>query len=142
MSDTSLPISRKDVRIELVVDGVPTKIVDAITKFSANAMFETIESKYLGTTNVDVDTIPEGWRGDIEVNRKNGALDDMIDAYILARKNLIPVLLMIVEQVVYRDGTSATHVYVDVKIPDFGSDVGSSGAVTTKFSWRSGTDRI
>lgn len=141
MSDANLAITGKDVSLELIVDAVPMKIVDKVTRFSAEAMYDTIEVKHLGSSDRDIDKEPTGWKGTLEISRKTSALDDMIDAYNLARINRVPTLLVISETVFYRDGTSSSHIYPDVKI-DFATEAARGQASTVRLNWDCGTQRI
>src|SRR5574337_1041494 len=105
MGDANLAITGKDVSLELLVDGAPTKIIDKVVRFSAKAVYDKIEVKHIGSSDRDIDMEPTGWQGTVEISRKNGSLDDMIDAYNAARIARIPTLLMFTENVFYRDGS-------------------------------------
>lgn len=141
MPDQSLPTTGENTKVELIVDGVPMKIIDSVVRFSADAQFKKVESEHLGTHNVDLNYIPNGWSGELEVNRRNGQLDDFIDAYNLARRNRVPVLISITNTMLFEDGTSRTHTYPDVKV-EFATSQQRGQNVTTRMPWRCGVDRV
>ncbi len=141
MADQNLALTGKDVRLELLFDGIPQKIMDEIVSFTEDARYATHETMLLGTTNVDIDKEPLGWQGEIEVARKTSQLDDFIDAWNFARRNSIPAMIIIVRTNLYRDGTSVTHTYPDVKV-EFGTRTSRSGVQTSRLPWVCGTDRI
>lgn len=141
MADQDNTITGKDVSIEMLVDGVPQSLSDKVLRFTERAMYQTIEQRHLGSSTVDIDKEPDGWEGELEISRKTGGLDDMIDAYNLARENRVPILILITCTKRFRDGTTRTHVYQDVKL-DFSTDAQRGQAVTTRVPWRSGLPRI
>lgn len=141
MGDESLPVTGKDVKIELLFNGFPQKLIDAVTNFTAEARSQDVETRHLGTTDVDVEQIPDGWAGEIEISRKSRQLDDFIDQYRFARANRIPTLILISVVTHFRDGTSVPHVYQDVKI-NFSGASRRGENVTARLTWRSGKERI
>lgn len=141
MADAQLPATGSDTKIELLINAVSAKIIDQVTRFSKRPVYNTIDTKVLGTDNVDIDKRPEGWEGEIEVSRRTGQLDDFIDQLNIAYRNRVPQLIIITETQNFRDGTSRQHVYLDCKL-DFGTESSRDSAVTTRITWRSGQDRI
>lgn len=141
MADQDLTITGKDVSVEMLVDAVPMKLADKVVRFTERAVYQRVESRHLGTSDVDIDTEPDGWEGEIEISRKTSALDDFVDAYNLARANRVPVLILITSTKRYRDGTSKTHTYLDCKI-EFSTDAQRGQAVTSRMPWRSGKQRV
>lgn len=141
MADENLAITGKDVKIELLLDGIPQQIVDEVVRFSSRARYQTVEVRHLGTCDVDIDKEPDGWEGELEVSRKTSQLDDFIDAYNLARRNRVPVLINIVETKYYRDATSSTHVYPDCKV-EFSTEMSRGQATASRIPWVCGRDRI
>lgn len=141
MSDVNLPKSGKDSKLELVVDGVPMGFTVSITRCSARAKYDTVEVKHLGTNDVDIDKEPIGWEGELEISVKDSGLDDFIDAWNLARRNRVPTLINLTNTKIFRDRSSVTHVYPDVKI-EFGGDQQRGQADTIRMPWVTGLDRI
>lgn len=140
-TDDTLPSSGKDVTVELMVNGVPQHIIDAVVRFTEEARYDTIESKHIGTTNVDIDKVPIGWQGTIEVSRKNPTLDLMIDAVNQARIQRIPTSIIITCTHRYRDGSFRTSIYNNVRI-EFSSSTQRAQANTTTLNWMTGEQRI
>lgn len=141
MADQDLSIEGKDVTVELTFDGLPQAVIRSITSFTETARYDTIEVKHLGTTDVDIDKVPTGWQGEIVCSRETSQLDDFIDAWNLARRTRIPVLINITSTKKYRDGSSKTHTYIDCKV-EFGSRSSRGSAAESTISWVTGRDRI
>lgn len=141
MADQTLPTTGENTKVELVVDGVPMKVIDSVVSFSESAQYKKVESEHLGTHNVDLNNIPNGWSGELEVSRRDGSLDDFIDAYNAARRARLPVLITIVNTKLFENGTSRTHTYPDVKV-DFETRQTRGQNVTTRLPWRCGVERI
>lgn len=141
MADQDLAVTGKDVSVELLVAGVPAGFTDKVVRFTENAEYQENVVRHLGSTGKDIDLIPDGWSGDLEVSRKSGGLDDIIDAINLARRNNVPTLLLITRTIRFRDGTSRTHVYPDCKLK-FSTESSRGQSVTTRVSWMCGTDRV
>lgn len=141
MADQDLPIEGKDVTVELTFLGAPQNVIRSITSFTETARYDTIETKHLGTTDVDIDKIPIGWQGEIVCSRETSQLDDFIDAWNLARRNRVPAIINITSTKRYRDGSSKTHTYLDCKV-EFGSRASRGSASESTISWVTGRDRI
>lgn len=142
MADQNQPATGKDVRVELLLYGVPQNVVDQVVRFTERPRYQTVESRKLGTTDVDIDTIPDGWEGEIEFHQNSPTLDEFIDAYNLARKNRVPVVILITRTKYFRDGTAITHVYQDVKISGLPTESSRGQALSMRMTWMSGKDRI
>ncbi|MEQ1494494.1 MAG: hypothetical protein ABL912_01870 [Novosphingobium sp.] len=141
MGDANLAATGKDVTVELLLDGAPQKIIDQVVRFTSKAEYQSIETRHLGSNDVDIEREPDGWSGELEISRKSGQLDDFINFYNLQRRSRIPVLIIITELVKYRDGTSRQFVYPDVKV-DFSTDHARGANTTTRIPWRCGVERI
>lgn len=141
MADQDLAITGKDVSVELLVNGLQQSIIDSVVRSTETAEYQEIETRHIGSNKVDIEREPDGWSGELEISRKSGQLDDFIDAYNLARRNRVPILIMLTVTKRYRDGTSRTHVYPDIKV-NFGTDSARGSNVTTRVRWRTGEERI
>lgn len=140
-ADTQLPITGKDVRAELLVAGVPILIADQCTMFTARRRVAEIETKVIGTSDVLIDQEPEGWEGDIEIAENRQGSDDFIDAVDAAQRARLPLSIQIVSTKNYRNGSSKTHIYPDIKVGyENTSRRGQAGQ--TRFSWKMGVARI
>lgn len=135
------PITGDSTRVDVLFNGIPQNIVDAVQKFAAKPVYETVETRHLGTTGVDHDRILTGWEGDIIVSRKTGQLDDLINAYNLALRSNVPFLIAIAQTDVFRDGSSRSHVYPDCQL-EFDTSYQRGQAVATTINWKCGVDRI
>lgn len=140
-ADEDLGITGKDVRWEILVNGAPVSVVGAVRSFTVRARYDQVINKHLGTNDEDIDHIPIGWEGDLEVTDKNGAVDTAIDAYNRARRARIPVEIILHETRNYRNGTTRTHTY---RCCQLNQEAGGSRGepVTHSISWISGRDRI
>lgn len=138
----ALPITGKNVKVELLVDGVPQKIIDQVIDFSEEERAQTVETQHLGTDDVQIRKLPMGWGGQITLSRKSGQIDDFIDAYDLALRNDMPTLISITSIKYFDDGTSRTHIYPDCTIEGISTSAQRSQNVTTRLPWRCGTGRI
>lgn len=140
-SDAELGLTGKDVAIELLIDGVPVGINGQVTSFSENPEYDIVERKHLGTNDRDIDHIPIGWSGDMEVTSKSGNVEDLIDAYNLARRNRVPVEILLHVAKFYRNGSSRRHTYRCVNLT-FTTSVSRGDAMTHSVNWSSGVERI
>lgn len=140
-SDTQLPITGKDVRAELLVAGVPTKVADQVTNFSARRRTTRVETKPIGTSDVYIDQEPDGWEGELELAENRPGSEDFIDAVDAAQRNRLPMAIQIVSTKFYRDGSSKTHIYPDIKV-DFESTSRRGQAGTIRYSWVMGVARL
>lgn len=141
MADPTLALTGDGVKIELLFNGFPQKLIDCVTRFTAEARFQEREGRYLGTTDVDVDQRPDGWAGEIEVERKNGQLDDFMDQYRLLQKSGLPFIVIITANLFYRDGSNRLHIFQDCKI-NYSLSASRGEAVTSRLTWRSGKERV
>src|SRR5687767_4984440 len=138
MADTDLPITGKDAKLVMLVEGTPVLIADAVVNSAAEEVLATIETEHLGTSDVDVDVEHKGWKGDLECSVKNSAIDEMVDAVALAGRNRTPLVINVVETERYRDGSSASYTYPDVKITAAAGSRRRGEVTTRRISWRTG----
>lgn len=141
MPDATLPITGSDTKIELLINGAPASVIDSITRWSVRERSTYVETKPLGTDDVDIDKRPQGWEGEFEVARRNGQLDDFVNQLNLAIRNRVPQLILITHTDYYRDGTSRTFVYPDCKFT-VGTESARESATSTRVTWMTGKDRI
>ena len=92
MADQDLPATGKDHRLELIFNGALQNVASDVVRFEARQRTTRVETKPLGTSDVDVDTIPEGWEGTLEVRMSSPQMDDLIQAinFISARGDPLP----------------------------------------------------
>ena len=140
-ADTDLPISGKDVRMELLVSGVPQAVADQVTSFTERRRVTQIDTKPIGTSVVYIDQEPDGWEGDIEYAESTPALETFIDAVEAAQRARLPFSIQITRTKHYRDARSKTHMYPDVKV-NFESSTRRGQAGQIRMPWVSGVARI
>jgi len=140
-TDTQLPITGKDVRAELLVGGVPIKVADQVVNFTARRRTTRVETKPIGTSTVYVDQEPDGWEGELELAENRPGSEEFIDAVDAAQRARLPLAIQIVSTKNYRDGSSVTHIYPDVKV-DFENTNRRGQSSQIRYSWVMGVPRI
>ena len=138
--DQTLPASGKDTQITLSIDGALVNVIDQVTSFSARAVYDDVEHKPLGTSEVYIDKEPTGWEGDLELAASRRTVDEFMDQVHAAARARVPTVVSIRETTHYRNGTSKTYVYPNVKI-GIESRSRRSEARSITLSWRTGIDR-
>lgn len=142
MPDTDLAVTGKDAQIVFLQDGIPKLIQDVVVSSSAEPILSEITQKHLGTSDVDVDVEHEGWKGELEASVKDGTLDGILDTTIGKIRLRVPGVLNYVETLRFRDGTSSTYTYPDIKITGAPKSLKRSEASTMRLQWRTGKNRI
>lgn len=140
-ADIDLPLSGKDVRMELLSLGVPLKVVTQVTNFTYRRRVTRIETKPIGTSVVYIDQEPDGWEGDIEFAEATPALESFIDAVDNAQRLRLPFAIQITDTKFYRDGRSKSFLYPDVKV-EFESTNRRGQAGQIRIPWVMGVPRI
>ncbi|HYD02626.1 MAG TPA: hypothetical protein VEB22_15470 [Phycisphaerales bacterium] len=135
------PIHGQHVRFELLLDGIPQDCAPQITELTKRARYDKVETKILGETSPLIDHVPTGWEGTATLAVRSKSLEQMINAYNFAKRNNLPVLLNIVEQVTYRDASSQTFVYPEIEV-EFDLTAKRGSVVEIKIPWVTGKDRI
>jgi hypothetical protein len=142
MADIDLAATGKDAQIVFTVNGNPVRVQDAVVKSSAEAVLTTIEQKHLGTSDVDVDVEPEGWRGTLEISARDETVDETIDLIDAALRTRTATIINVVETTRYRDGGSKTYTYPDCKFTAAAKNNSRGEVITHTLSWRTGKARI
>jgi hypothetical protein len=139
--DQNLPSSGKDTKIVITVDGALKEVVDQVTNFTAKAIYDEIVTKPMGQSGSLVDKEFVGWEGDIELALNTAEVDEMMDLINAALIARIPLLLVITDTSHFRDGTSKTYTYPDVKLEyDARKKRGEANGITLR--WKTGKNRI
>ena len=102
-------------QFKLFENGKLSNIVD-LTSVSVSMDSSFIRTNYVGRPLPEGDQSVEGWSGSIELEVKDGSVDELIDALITNNLNGIGVsdyTFLTVEE--YGDGTRASYVYFDVQ---------------------------
>lgn len=140
-TDDTNPITGVDLTATLLFDGVPERKA-MIENLTEKMRVQKTESRPLGTTAVNIDVIPDGWEGTFEVHARNSAMDDLVDAYLLAKRTRVPVVITLTKTIRYKDNTTRSHTILNVQITDFETRYERGSNVKQQISWASGDDRI
>lgn len=140
-ADTQIPISGKDVRMELLQNGVPQAFTAQVVNFTETVRYSEIETKPIGTSDTYIDQDADGWEGEIELAQNSAQVELFIDLYDFNVRNRIPQNVTITRTKFFRDGTSNLKTYSFVRL-NYSSTArrGSAGAV--RMSWKSGVARV
>ena len=142
MSDLDLPSTGRDTKILISLDGVLKRIEDEVVAFTANPTWTEITTKPLGKPQVYIDIEPDGWEGTVEVAPSSHQLDELIDLVEAALRGRLPGLLVIQDTTYYRDLTSKTYAYPDVKFTAYERRVRRGEATTIQLTWKTGLGRL
>lgn len=136
----TLSATGKDVVVNLTVAGVRVDEC-AATDFSEAAQYDDIITKPLGKSFTEIDRSFTGWQGTITFVERDARLQALIDAYNFALANRLPAFLSITRTINYRDQTSITHTYIEVRIEfEMRAVRGETNTITV--NWTTGKDRI
>jgi hypothetical protein len=134
------PIHGRHTTFEILLNGVPQDVGPALTDFSAEPMYDKIETKYLGEAGQDIDHDPIGWKGSATCAVRSSGLDNLINAYNLAKRGLLPVVIQAVERVTYRDRSQQIFIYPKIEL-EFSKKAKRGSANEITISWQTGSDR-
>ena len=102
-------------RFEVYQDGKLVKIL-AIKSVDINQDSTFMKSYYVGNPIPEGDQAIEGWSGSLEVEVKDAAADEFIDALVTNNLNGIGVSdYSFVDTELYSDGTQKAYVYSDAQ---------------------------
>lgn len=142
MADTDLPSTGSETKIQILLGGVPVALIDQIDTASVDQEVDTVEHKPLGTHTAYVDKVPKGWRIQLGFKTSTAGLDELVDAIDSARRNNVPTVVNVTITTHYRDGTSATYLYPDVKFDLGGISRRRGEADGASLTGRTGAGRI
>lgn len=135
------PIHGRHTTFELLLNGIAQDVAAQLTDFSAEPQYDTIETKYLGDVGVDIDKDPIGWKGSATCAVRSKAIENLIDAYNLAKTTNLPVSINAVEVVKYRDRSTQTFIYPNVVL-EFSKKSKRGSANEQVINWQTGSQRI
>lgn len=122
--------------VKFLKAGQPVAIVN-LTRFEANQESTFSKAMYVGAQLPEGDQSMEGWSGTAEMEVKDGALDEFIDALVTNNLNGVGVEeVNIVDTEFYPDGQSQAYVYFDVQAKMSKSTGGLKDKVTKKLEWQ------
>ncbi len=140
-ADTLIPISGKDVRMELLQNGVPQAFTAQVVNFTETVRYSEIETKPIGTSDTYIDQDADGWEGEIELAQNSAQVELFIDLYDFNVRNRIPQNVTITRTKFFRDGTSNLKTYSFIRLTYTStSRRGSAGAI--RMAWKSGVARV
>lgn len=123
-------------RIKIFKAGQLQDIVN-ITKFNINQDSTFMRSFYVGRTQPEGDQTIEGWSGDMDLEVKDAAVDDFIDAVV--NNNLAGIgveEVTVISEELYSDGTIRAYVYYDMQFKMSKSQGGLTEKMTKKLEWQ------
>lgn len=141
MADTDLSATGKDTSITFSINGAPIQVQDKIKNFNAKPMITETVGKYLGRSGSSIGQEFDGWEGSFEVDQSTAAMDEGFDLVVAAIIARTPVVLLITDTTYFRDGTSKTYTYPDVKIT-VEKKVTRGENTTHSCTWKTGSNRI
>ena len=140
-ADIDIPISGKDVQMELLQNGAPQKFLGQVVNFTETVRLSEIETKPIGSSDVYIDQEFDGWEGEIELAQNSKQVEELIDLYVFNVRNRIPQNVTITRTKFFRDGTSNLRTYSFIRLNySSTSRRGSAGAI--RMSWKSGVTRV
>lgn len=139
--DTDLPATGKDVSVTFTFDGATVKTYE-VTEHRVEEMVERVDTKPLGTTKKLIDTVREGWRIRLTIAASRKDTDELIDIIDAAEELRVPSVMAIAITTKYRDLTSKTYVYPDVKRTSYGTGARRGEANQTTLEFETGVTRI
>jgi hypothetical protein len=141
MADIDLAATGKDISITITYDGAVIRAYEHVS-WETEPMLEVTRTKPLGTTETQIDSVIEGWKGTLELETSQKDADELLDIIISTGILRVPGLLAFKETTHYRDLSNKSYLYLDCKI--VGAPKSSKRGEKTKlrFSWESGKNRI
>jgi len=114
MADTDNPVTGKDTKLSILVDGVSKLLQDQIVSFEANPIIDEIGTKVLGSSGQKIDAEYAGWELMIEFAPSTGAVDEIVDVLESSRRLGLPTSVIVADTTTYRDLTKTTHTYLEL----------------------------
>lgn len=141
MSDIDLAATGKDFTVQILVAGVPTKVLEMV-KFKATEAIEKTETKPLGTTRRHINTEPLGWELEIEIDVSRKEADDLADIINSAATLRVPLVLIVATTTKFRDGSKGKHKYMDLKKTAFSVSHGRGENMKCTIKLETGFPRV
>ena len=141
MADTDLAVEGKDTSIVVTYNGVPIKAYEAV-RWEVEPIMDVQRTKPLGTTAVQIDSIPNGWKGTLEIDVSRKEADELLDTMNAASLTRVPGILAFTSTTLYRDLTKKTYTYLDCKIVGFNTTTARGEKTKTRIQWETGLERV
>lgn len=116
--DSDLAATGKDVSVTFTFDGATVKTYEVV-EHEVEEMIERTETKPLGTTKRLINTEPLGWRVRLTLDESRKDTEELVDIIVAAEELRVPSVMAVAITTRYRDLTSKTYVYPDVKRTSF-----------------------
>ena len=140
-TDIDLPVTGRDVSIILLVNGEIEEIIDMVTSFNSDGVYDRVETKVVGTAETFIDDVLVGWEGSMELAESRVTPQEVMDLVHNFQRNRLPLLVNIREQINYRDGSQKQYTYPDVKLQTSTRNRRAEVRGTT-LNFKTGKDRI
>lgn len=141
MADQDLPVTGKDIRVQVVVNGQLVITSSQATAFEDSDDNEEIVTKPLGTSRRFIDRIFEGHSGSITFANSAPDLELIRDEINTARTLRLPIIVNVTRRIFYRNADSVAHTYSDLKV-DFSSSDSRGEAREVTMAWTTGEPRV
>lgn len=123
-------------QFKVFVDGALENIVN-ITKVDINQKSDFMQSNFVGNPVPEGDQSISGWEGSLDVEVKDSAVDDFIDALTTNNLNGIGVSdYTFISTENYADGSTSSHVYFDCQFKMSKSQEGLQSKITKKLDFQ------
>lgn len=142
MADTALAPSGSETTISITLNGAPLLINAQVDTISEEQIVSEMEHKPLGTSTVVVGQDFGGWRGRIGVKQSNALIGQALDVIEAASRAALPTVVTLVRTTRFRDLTSETYLYNNVKIAQSSGQRQRGQLDAVEISWRTGDARV
>lgn len=134
------PATGKDTKITITIDGALKKVFGKVVNHRKSVQKTTITTKVIGESGSYIDKEFDGIEGTVEIATDSKSIDEAIDLIDAAEIAGVPVVVALVETTKYRDLTSKTYAYADIKI-DWEHEARRGDAQKHTFKWVTGLPR-
>lgn len=122
--------------IKLFKNGADVKLLN-VTNFEVNQDSDFIRSNYVGSSVPEGDQAQQGWSGSLDIEVKDSAVDDVIDAVVnnnLAGVGADEFSLLLSEE--YPNGGRSDYVYSDIQLKMSKRNPGQTEKITKRLDFQ------
>lgn len=141
MADTDLAAEGKDTSIVVLYDGAQIRAYEYV-RWEVESLLDVTRTKPLGTTQTQIDSVPTGWRGTLEIETSKKDADELLDTILAASVLRVPGVLSFKETTKYRNLTSKSYLYNDCKLTGAPKTVARGEKTKLRLQWESGQNRL
>jgi len=142
MADTDVPVTGKDTKLSVLVDGAIKLVEDQIVNCTVKPMIDEVTTKVLGESGSKVDAEYAGWELEIEFAPSTSATDDIVDVLESSKRLGIPALVVVAVTTNYRDLTKKTHTYTNLVLTASSRSARRATAQSHSLTFKTGDQRI